>query len=147
MLALALSGTPLFLLLTGLALLIAVGADAIGRRTRIPDLLWLILFGLVVGPILGLITRSAILVVAPIVGTAVLIVILFDAGLDMRSDLIGSLLPSVVAFAVITYLASVAILTVVADAVLFPGDPLLSLLFGSALGATSGAVTIPIANR
>jgi cell volume regulation protein A len=147
MLALSIAGTSLFLLLAGLALLIAVGADTIGQRFRIPDLIWLILFGIVVGPVLGWIGRSAILGVAPVVGTAVLVVILFDAGLDLRAAVLRPLLASAVAFSVVTYFASVAIATVLADLFLFPDDPLLSLFFGAALGATSGAVAIPIANR
>ncbi len=145
--ALALAGTSLFLLLAGLALLIAVGADAVAERFRVPDLLWLILFGIVVGPILGWIGRSTILGVAPIVGIAVLVIILFDAGLDLRTDLLRPLLASAVAFAVVCYIASVVVLTVVSDAYLFPNDLLLCVLFAAALGATSGAVTIPIANR
>lgn len=143
----AFTGTPLFLALGGLALLVAFGADAIAARWRIPDALWLIALGVLAGPVLGLISASSVLVVAPVVGTAVLVIILFDAGLDMQGSIIRPLLASAVAFACLTYLVSVVVVSLLAYLYLFPGDFALSMFFGLALGATSGAVAIPVANR
>jgi len=88
-----------------------------------------------------------VLVVAPILGTAVLVIILFDAGLDMRSHLIRPFLGSTVAFAVVTFGLSATLMFAAGYWLLFPGHADLALYFGAALGATSGAITIPLANR
>ncbi len=141
------TGTELFLLVAGVALLLAVGGDVVARRYRVPDVLWLVALGVVAGPVLGLVPASTVLLVAPAVGTAVLVIIVFDAGLDLEGKILRPLLASAVVFAVVTYVAGVVIVTVLADAFLFPGDLPLSLFFGAALGASSGAVAIPVANR
>jgi NhaP-type Na+/H+ or K+/H+ antiporter len=142
-----LASLPLALLLVGLALLLGFGADYLAERFRIPDALWLMALGVLVGPILGLITSSEVLVVAPILGTAVLVIILFDAGLDMRSHLIRPFLGSTVAFAVVTFVLSATMMFAAGYWLLFPGHADLALYFGAALGATSGAIAIPIATR
>ncbi len=143
----SLSESALFLLVAGVALLVAVAADAIAARYKVPDALWLIALGVIVGPVLGLVSSGAVLLVAPVVGTAVLVIILFDAGLDMERAILRPLLASAVLFAVVTYFASMLVVTALALAFLFPGDLSLALFFGAALGASSGAVAIPIANR
>ncbi|HLY76401.1 MAG TPA: cation:proton antiporter [Thermoplasmata archaeon] len=144
---LALTGTSLALMLIGLALLLGFAADFLAERLRVPDALWLMALGVLVGPILGLVTHTEVLTVAPALGTAVLVVILFDAGLDMRSRLIRPFLGSTVAFAAGTVAAGGALLYVAGYWVLFPGHVALSLYFATALAATSGAIAIPIANR
>ena len=142
-----LASIPLALFLGGLALLLGFGADYLAERFRIPDALWLMALGVLAGPVLGLIASPEVLIVAPILGTAVLVLILFDAGLDMRSHLIRPFLGSTVAFAVITFLVSVTMLFVAGYWFLFPGHTDLAIYFAVALGATSGAIAIPIANR
>ena len=143
----AISGTALFLLVAGIALLVAVGANAFAGRYKVPDALWLIALGVIAGPVLSVVSSSSVLVVAPVIGTAVLVIILFDAGLDMEGAILRTLLPSAVFFAVVTYVSSVVVVSALAYAFLFHGDLALSLFFGAALGASSGAVAIPIANQ
>lgn len=144
---LQLTGTPLIILLLGVTMLVGFGADWLAKHFRIPDVLWLIGLGLLAGPILGLLSSSALLLIAPILGTTALILILFDAGIDLRVSLIRPMAGSALLFAGTTYAASTAALFLVADLFLFPGHAVLSLLFGAALGCTSGAVIIPLANR
>ncbi len=141
------TGTELFLLVAGIALLLAVGGDVIARRFRVPDVLWLVALGVLAGPVFGLIPVSTVLLVAPAIGTAVLVIIVFDAGLDLERTILRPLLASAVVFAVVTYVTGVLVVTALADAFLFPGNLPLSLFFGAALGASSGAVAIPVANR
>ena len=144
---LSISGTPLVVLLLGVTLLVGFGADWLAHRFRVPDVLWLIALGIVVGPLLGLLSPSPFLALAPTLGVATLILILFDAGLDLKLSVVRPLAGPAVAFAVASYLGSTALLFVVGDLFLFPGATVLSLLFGTALGCTSGAIVIPIAAR
>jgi Na+:H+ antiporter len=147
MVLLELSGTNLLVALLGITLLVGFGADWLASRFRVPDVLWLIALGLLAGPILGLISSTSLLLVAPLLGTAALILILFDAGIDLQLSLIRPLAGSAVLFAITSYAVSTAVIFAVSYLVLFPGHPILSLLFGAALGCTSGAVIIPLANR
>ncbi len=144
---LSLSGTTLILLLLGVTLLVGFGADWLATRFRLPDVLWLIGLGLVAGPVLGLLTASSLLFIAPVLGTAALILILFEAGIDLRVSLIRPLAGSALLFAAASYAVSTAVLFGVSDLVLFPGHLVLSFLFAASLGCSSGAVIIPLAGR
>lgn len=147
MVLLELSGTNLIVALLGITLLVGFGADWLAARFRVPDVLWLIALGLLIGPVLGLIGSSSLLLVAPLLGTAALILILFDAGIDLQLSLVRPLAGSAILFAVTSYAASAALIFVASDLFMFPGHPVLSLLFAMSLGCTSGAVIIPLANR
>ncbi|MGI0133073.1 MAG: cation:proton antiporter [Thermoplasmata archaeon] len=143
---LSLSGTSLLVLLLGMTLLVGFGAHWLFRRFRVPDVLWLIALGVVAGPLFGLLAPSTLLGIAPLLGTTALVLILFDAGLDLRVALVRPLVGSALIFAVTTYVAATVIIFAVSDLVLVPGHVVLSLLFATALGPTSGAVVIPLAN-
>jgi potassium/hydrogen antiporter len=144
---LELSGTTLLLLILGLVLLVGFASDFLASRLRIADVIWLMLLGLLIGPVLGLISSSEMLVFAPILGVAALVLILFDAGLDMRFDWIRSVLRPAFAFSGISYGIAAAILFLgTYAAVPSEGIPA-ALLFGLALGCTSGAIVIPLTKR
>lgn len=143
----SLGGTSLILLLLGVALLVGFGADWLATRFRIPDVLWLIALGILAGPVLGLLSSSPLLAVAPLLGTAALVLILFDAGIDLRLSRIRPLAGSAILFAATSYFTGVVLLFAASDLLLFPGHHVLSLFFALALGCTSGAVVIPLANR
>ncbi len=144
---LTLAGTSLLVLLLGVTLLVGFGADWLASRFRIPDVLWLIGLGVLAGPLLGLLAPSSLLVIAPVLGATALVLILFDAGIDLRLARVRPFASSAIVFAAATYTVSAALLFVVSYLFLFPSHPILSLLFATALGCTSGAVIIPLANR
>jgi len=52
------------------------------RRTKVPDLVWLLIFGVIIGPVLNIIPTEFFRDVSPIVGTISIILITFDAGVD-----------------------------------------------------------------
>jgi len=142
-----LGSTSILLLLLGVTLLVGFGADWLANRFRIPDVLWLIALGILAGPVLGLLPESDLLLLAPVLGTAALVLILFDAGIDLDLFLLRPLARSAILSSALCYFASTAVLSLVGALVLFPGHPILSILFGAALGCTSGAVVIPLAAR
>lgn len=146
MLLLSLAGTSLLILLIGITLLVGFGAHWLARRFRVPDVLWLIALGIVAGPLLHLLSPGAFLGIAPILGTTALVLILFDAGLDLRLALIRPLVGSALLFALASYGGATLLIFLVSDLVLVPGHLVLSFLFAAALGPTSGAVVIPLAN-
>lgn len=74
-----------FGILTLLGLTIVVGyiGSLIFYKTRIPDVIWLLLFGLFVGPLMGLVETSMYIAISPLLAAAAVLIILFDAGLNM----------------------------------------------------------------
>ena len=110
-------------------------------RTKIPDLLLLVLLGFLIGPVFGIIDASAFGKVGPLLSTVALIVILYEGGITLHArDLLSSSLPaiglSVIGFILVAIFAT-------ALAWLFTMDIEISLLFGVGIGSTSSAIVIP----
>jgi len=95
-------------LLTGAAILTGLAGILINQRTQIPDSLFLIVFGLLIGPVLGLVSGEAVNEFLPIVSTAAMVVILLDSGISFDiSKILGLLRTSLI------FTLSVAVLTTI----------------------------------
>lgn len=74
----------LFLLsIAGIFLIGSVG-ELIFQRTNIPDVIWLILAGIALGPVGGFITRPMLGSIAPYFAALTLVVVLFDGGSALK---------------------------------------------------------------
>ena len=74
----------LFLLsIAGIFLIGSVG-ELIFQRTNIPDVIWLILAGIMLGPVAGLITRELLGSIAPYFAALTLVIVLFDGGSALK---------------------------------------------------------------
>lgn len=71
-----------FFLIIGLVILIGFVGNLIRQRTKVPESLFLILFGLVLGPLTGLVPGEALFEFVPIVSIAAMVVILVEAGIE-----------------------------------------------------------------
>ncbi len=78
-----------FLLVVALVLLVGIAGEVIFQRTGIPDVLWLIGTGALLGPALGLVERETLMASAPHVGALALVVVLFDGGSELRLEDLG----------------------------------------------------------
>jgi cell volume regulation protein A len=77
-----------FLVAVSAIFLIGAIGEIVFERTFIPDAIWLILTGVLLGPILGWVTRHQLNTIAPHFAALTLVVVLFDGGSRMRlSDL------------------------------------------------------------
>ncbi len=119
---------------------------AIFDRLGIPDILPLMALGLIIGPLMGLVTPEAFGKVGPVFSTVALVAILFESGLELKlSDLKASFVSSV-GVTILSFLATVAVVTVICMAALrlelLPG-----LMLGFIVGGTSAAVVIPILSK
>jgi potassium/hydrogen antiporter len=113
--------------------------------TKIPDVLTLIAIGIVIGPLLGLITPSAFGVVGPLFTMVTLAIILFEGGLHIT---IETLKKSITGTLAITA-ANFVIITAICIGIMyyFAGFSLLeSCMLGAIIGGTSSAVVIPFTN-
>src|SRR3989338_6543685 len=52
-------------------------------KTRIPDIFWLMIFGILIGPIFNLVDRALFISISQFLAALALIIILFDAGINM----------------------------------------------------------------
>jgi len=113
--------------------------------TKIPDVLFLIAIGIVIGPFLGLVTPSEFGVVGPLFTMVTLAIILFEGGLHIT---IETLKKSINGTAAIT-IANFVIIASICIAVMHYWAGLTfieSFMLGSILGGTSSAVVIPFTN-
>lgn len=83
----SLASAEIVLLAVGIIIFIGVGGEAFFRRTGIPDVAFLMVFGVIVGPILGIVNSGVVLKIVPYFSALALIIIMFDGGLnlDIRS--------------------------------------------------------------
>lgn len=123
--------------------MLAFIANRLARRTGVPDVLVLMATGLLIGPIFHLVDAARLEPYTQVFGTLALILILFEAGLDLelRETLKyfgSSLFLALVTFGFTTY--GVAVLCEHALAI----PRISSLMVGGVIGCMSSAVLIPV---
>ena len=70
--------------LTGLIILVGLAGELIFKRTGIPSVLFLMGFGVLLGPVLHLADPTVVMQLAPYLGTLALLIILFDGGINLH---------------------------------------------------------------
>ena len=116
---------------------------AIFDRTRVPDVLGLILIGLVVGPFTHLVNQTTFGKVGPVFTTVTLALLLFEGGADLGIETLQASLKETLAVTLLSFALTVAAVATV----MFLGarlDPASSLMAGAIIGGTSPAVIIPL---
>jgi len=131
------------IVIVGLVVFLAHFLVLVFRRTRIPDVLLLMLGGIVAGPLLHLISTEDFGVVGPVATTIALIVILFESGVNLKlSTLLGAFGQTMI-ITLVTSLFTAVVVTLVMRA--FTPLPLtLCIMTGAILCGTSSAVVIPL---
>lgn len=116
---------------------------ALFERAKIPDVLLLILLGVLWGPILGMVSPDDFGKAGAVMSTLALIVILFDSGMTLNlRTLMPAMAPTLV-MSLVTFIATVAIVSAIGFYVM--GLPLIpSLIMGGTIAGTSSAVVIPM---
>jgi cell volume regulation protein A len=134
---------PLIFALLGGLLVLAYAANRLFRRTRIPDAVVLMVMGLLLGPFLGWLDFGEFQPVIRAFGTLAVILILFEAGLDL--DLRDTIrhFPGGLLLAFLAYALTFGLVSLVAKWSLGLST-LSTLLIGAALACTSSSITVPI---
>ncbi|MFH0737665.1 MAG: cation:proton antiporter [Candidatus Micrarchaeota archaeon] len=138
----------LFLIL-GIAIFFGFLATLIFERTRISQVIILILFGFLLGPMFNVVdvsSGSVIVSLLPFLATLALIVLMFDAGLMIDCFSVARAIPKSVLFTLLVFATTVALVSVFAYIAM--GWPLLhGILLGAVLGGTSSAIVIAMVER
>ena len=126
------------IILVSVTLLISYVSSVTYAKTKIPDIILLMIFGIIVGPVLGLFDKDLFLRLAPMMSVLALSIILFEAGIN--SDIVEILqtMAKSTLLAVFTIL-SVMVLVGLALAFFMPGRFNLTqgMLLGAMIGGTS----------
>jgi NhaP-type Na+/H+ or K+/H+ antiporter len=135
---------PQTIFLLGTILFLAYVFLAVFERTRVPDVLLLILVGIVLGPhVLGLASPADFGRVGPVVSTVALIVVLLLGGVELDLSALGRALRPTLYLALSSFVVTVALVTAAGRVWLDLGW-LAALMLGTILGGTSSAVVIPL---
>jgi len=137
----------IYLLFVILGIIIFLGflGEIVFKKTNIPDVIWLIFFGIMIGPVFELVKPENIEIIAPLFTTFALIFILFEGVLRLKvKELFKGMYASSM-LSMINFIVSVIITTLISLA--FGFGLVQGILLGVVLGGISSAVVIPIVKR
>ena len=112
-------------------------------KTRVPDVLLLIVIGLLLGPVSHLVTPAEFGSVGPIFTTITLVFILFESGTELHIGSLRGALSGTFILATLNFIVTAAVVAAAAWRLAHLG-PMRSLMMGAVLGGTSPAVVIPL---
>lgn len=113
------------------------------EQSRVPDVLPLVLIGLIIGPITQMTTLQHFGQVGPVFANLTLVIILFESGLNMKlSSLKKSLAPAAL-LSLVGYTSSVAVVYFTSIH-LFKIPEISALILGTILGGTAASVAVPL---
>jgi potassium/hydrogen antiporter len=119
---------------------------ALFERTRVPDVLYLILIGVVIGPVLHIVSPEDFGKIGHIFTTIALVVILFEGGLELRVEQLLTTWRGTLVVTIICYMLAWAALSATAVWLMQMPFPL-ALFLGAALAGPAPAVVIPLARQ
>jgi potassium/hydrogen antiporter len=116
------------------------------QRTRVPDVFFLILIGFAIGPILHLVTPQDFGKLGPVFQTVALVVILFEAGLEIRIEHLREGFRDTVLITLGSYLGAWLLLTIGIRWLTDLAWPL-CLFSGALLAGPAPSVVVPLARQ
>ncbi|UOQ69534.1 cation:proton antiporter domain-containing protein [Hymenobacter volaticus] len=138
--------TPVLIVLIGFLIFFGHYLAQLFERTKIPDVVGLLLVGLLLGPVSHLIDATAFGQGGRVFSNLVLVFILFESGLEVRFEQLRSALRGTLGLTTLNFLITVLVVAVVGQ--LLAGlDLLSSLILGSILGGTSSAIVTTLARK
>jgi len=135
-----------FLICLAAIFLIGTFGEVVFSRTKVPDVVWLILVGILIGPVLHFVTRRQLLGVAPYFSALTLVFVLFEGGSRLDIMQLYRATPRAVLLSALGFLFSVLGVTLgtllMVDMGLLPSDWTWhqAILAGTIVGGTSPIV-------
>jgi len=130
----------------GILIFLAHFFTAIFSRTRVPDVLWLIIIGICIGPILGLVSAAEFGTAGVILTTVTLIIILFENGTALELVTLRSAVGGAIALATTSFFLSMLAVAGFAfwltDLELIP-----AFILGAIVASISEAIVIPLVKQ
>lgn len=138
--------TPILIILIGFLIFLGHYLAQLFDRTKIPDVVGLLLVGMMLGPVFHLINPTAFGQAGRVFSNVVLVFILFESGLEVRFEQLRSALRGTMGLTTLNFIVTTLVVAILGQ--LFGGlDFLSSLILGSILGGTSSAVVTTLARK
>ena len=132
----------LIIAIIGLLIFAAHLFSSIFSKRRIPDVLFLIIIGLIIGPLTHWVDSDKLTLLGSILSAVTLVLILFESGTQLSfNDLKDSFIPSLKLTALNFVFSAIAVWLVVW--LVLKMDPIVGLMMGCVLGGTASAVVAP----
>lgn len=117
--------------------------DVVFQRTRVPDILLLMVLGALLGPIGGVIPPEFIAQIGGFLSLSTLIVILTESGLSLELQAIMRSAARSLPYSILAFVGSVIVIAILCK--IFLGlDWWVAIMGGAIMGGTSASVVIPI---
>jgi cell volume regulation protein A len=132
--------------LVGILVFLAHLLNALFNRTKVPDVLILFIIGIIIGPILNIVTVAQFGVIGPVFATITLVVILFESGTNLSFSKLGKSIHWAMLLTVVNFLATAGIAGSVIWIFLRLGL-YESFIIGAIVGGTSSIIVIPLVRQ
>lgn len=134
---------PLIVLFIGILIFLGHLFDTLFNIVKIPDLIFLIIIGLIFGPVLGLVTPDLFGLVGPVFAILTLVIILFEGGLNLKIDVIAGSLKKATTLTLVNF-ALTMVISALFVMTIFKIPVLSAFMLGAIVGGTTAAVVIPL---
>ena len=134
------------LLAAGVTIFLGVAGEAFFKKTGIPDIAFLMILGVIIGPVLGIIQPDVVIEVVPYFAALALIIIMFDGGLNLDLKNMVKTAHFAIMLTILGFAASMVIVTMLAHYGL--GWELLdSILLSSIVGGSSSIIVFGLVRQ
>jgi NhaP-type Na+/H+ or K+/H+ antiporter len=130
----------------GLLVFLAHVFAEVFSRKRVPDVLLLIIIGLLIGPLLGIVSPDHLGLVGPVFTTITLVTILFEGGTELKIDTLRNSLRGTSLLTFLNFFATLIVVGLLGWLIL-DLEPLVAFMLGAIIGGTSSAVVIPLVRQ
>jgi cell volume regulation protein A len=126
------------IILISLTILISYISSLVYSLTKIPDVIILMGFGILMGPVLGYADKVMFDDIAPLMSIIALSIILFEAGINVDITMLLGSMGKALVLSTASIMGSILLIGFVTSYVLVPGLPFLQgMLLGAMVGGTS----------
>jgi len=115
-------------------------------RSKVPDVLLLISIGLIIGPLLNIVSIEQLGMVGPVFTTITLVTILFEGGTELKLEALKKSLKGTTLLTNLNFFATMGVVGVIGWQ-FFEMPVLNAFMFGAIVGGTSSAVVIPLVRQ
>jgi potassium/hydrogen antiporter len=138
--------TAVTIALVGVLIFAAHLFEAVFRQTRIPDVLPLVVIGLLLGPLFNIATPTHFGSVGPVFTTITFVLILFDAGIGLKIATFRKMYQETFVLSTLSYVMTVAAVGTAAYFLTNLGI-VRSLMLAAVVGGISSAIIVPMLNQ
>jgi len=137
---------PILFAAIGLIILLGFVGSYFFKKTMVPDILWLLMLGVMLGPMFNVVDPSALINITPLLSAAAIMIVLFQGGIQTNIYTLIRQSPKSLMLASLSIGLSMVACAAFASAVF--GWPIMNgLLLGAILGGSSSPIIISLTDR